>query len=97
LPVLEAAHIRPCADSGPHLVANGLLLRSDLHTLFDRGYITITDELRIEVSKRIREEFANGREYYKHHGQSLAVTPPSPDERPAFDFLRWHNESCFLS
>jgi putative restriction endonuclease len=40
LPVLEAAHIRPFAEDGPHRIANGLLLRSDLHILFDRGYIT---------------------------------------------------------
>lgn len=37
LPVLEAAHVRPYGRSGPHDPRNGLLLRSDLHTLFDRG------------------------------------------------------------
>lgn len=40
LPVLEAAHIRPCGNGGAHEVQNGLLLRSDLHRLFDRGYVT---------------------------------------------------------
>jgi putative restriction endonuclease len=78
------------------LVANGLLLRSDLHTLFDRGYITVTDELRVEVSSRIREEFKNGREYYRHHGQQLAVVPGLQSERPSLSFLRWHNENRFL-
>lgn len=96
LPVLEAAHIRPYAERGPHLVSNGLLLRSDMHTLFDRGYITVTDELRVQVSRRIREEFANGREYYRHDGQPLAVAPDVPHDHPARDFLRWHNESRFL-
>jgi putative restriction endonuclease len=37
LPVLEAAHIKPYALEGPHQVQNGLLLRSDLHKLFDLG------------------------------------------------------------
>lgn len=96
LPVLEAAHIRPYAESGPHLVSNGLLLRSDLHTLFDRGYITVTDDLRVKVSRRIREEFANGREYYRHDGQPLAVAPGSPHDQPSRDLLRWHNEKRFL-
>ena len=50
LPVLEAAHIRPYAEGGEHRVDNGLLLRSDLHTLFDRGYVTVTPEYRIEVT-----------------------------------------------
>lgn len=95
LPVLEAAHIRPYSDNGPHLVSNGLLLRSDLHTLFDRGYITVTEDLRVQVSRRIREEFANGREYYRHHGQRLMVAPGLAHERPSLDYLRWHNESRF--
>jgi putative restriction endonuclease len=77
-------------------VSNGLLLRSDLHTLFDRGYITVADDMRVRVSRRIREEFANGREYYQHDGQPLVVTPGMPHERPARDFLRWHAESRFL-
>src|ERR1043166_3496466 len=86
LPVLDAAHIKPYADEGPHLLANGLLLRSDLHTLFDAGYITVTDQLHVEVSKRIREEFANGREYYKHHGEVLAIVPRVDVERPTAEF-----------
>lgn len=45
LPVLEAAHIKPYAESGPNMISNGLLLRSDLHTLFDHGYLTVTDEI----------------------------------------------------
>ncbi|WP_207649731.1 HNH endonuclease [Desulfosporosinus hippei] len=41
LPVLEAAHIKPYSMAGPHEITNGLLLRRDFHTLFDRGYITV--------------------------------------------------------
>jgi len=96
LPVLEAAHIKPYADTGPHVVSNGLLLRSDLHTLFDRGYLTVTEELRVEVSRRIKEEFENGHDYYAHHGHRLVVMPESPAERPALDLLRWHNQTVFL-
>lgn len=95
LPVLEAAHIRPYAEEGPHLTANGLLLRSDLHTLFDRGYITVTEDLRVEVSARIRAEFENGREYYKHHGAPLQIEPGDKNDRPAGSFLRWHNENRY--
>ena len=97
LPVLEAAHIQPYAANGPHSVANGLLLRSDLHILFDRGYLTVTPDYRVEVSRRIREEFQNGREYYAHHGRELANLPSAAIERPQGDFLRWHNEHLFVS
>lgn len=92
LPVLQAAHIRPYSEEGPHAVSNGLLLRSDLHTLFDAGYVTVTDRYRIEVSPRIREEFQNGREYYQYHGRSLVATPNEYLERPSIENLRWHNK-----
>jgi putative restriction endonuclease len=96
LPVLEAAHIRPYANDGPHLISNGILLREDLHTLFDDGYITITRDLRIEVSKRIREEFENGHEYYAHDGRQVVAMPERFEDRPATEFLRWHKEHKFL-
>ena len=47
LPVLEAAHIKPYALDGPHRVSNGILLRSDLHKLFDLGYVTVTPDLNL--------------------------------------------------
>ena len=75
LPALEAAHIRPYADGGTHEVSNGLLLRRDIHSLFDAGYVTVTPDLRFEVSRRIREEFENGRHYYALHGQRLNPPP----------------------
>ncbi len=64
LPALDAAHIRPYAEGGEHAATNGLLLRRDVHSLFDAGYVTVTPEFRFEVSRRIREEFENGRDYY---------------------------------
>jgi putative restriction endonuclease len=95
LPVLEAAHIRPYARQGPHTVANGLLLREDLHTLFDDGYLTVTEDLRAEVSRRIKEKYQNGREYYRYHGAPLAVVPTSPENRPSTEFIRWHNTQVY--
>jgi putative restriction endonuclease len=96
LPVLESAHILPYAKHGPNIVSNGMLLRSDLHKLFDLGYVTIGEDQRVNVSKRIKEEFENGREYYKHHGQPLLSLPENENERPAPAFLRWHREKLFL-
>ena len=97
LPVLEAAHIQPYAEEGPHEISNGLFLRSDLHTLFDNGYITLTKDLRIEVSCRIREEFSNGRDYYALHGHELKVLPVNQQHRPALKFLEWHQNHRFLN
>jgi len=95
LPVLEAAHIKPYSEEGPHRVTNGLLLRSDLHRLFDRGYVTVTPDLRLEVSKRLKEDFSNGREYYAHHGKPLVNLPSESVARPDPAFLVWHNEKRY--
>lgn len=97
LPVLEAAHIQPYAESGPHDPANGLLLRSDFHKLFDLGLVTVTPTYDIEVSPKIREEWFNGKAYYRLHGQKLARLPDNIEHRPAEAFLRWHNENRFAA
>ncbi len=95
LPVLEAAHIKPYSEGGIHDLPNGLLLRSDLHRLFDLGYMTVDpDERRLLVSRRIREEFENGREYYALHGRELA-TPADSSALPSRENLAFHFESCF--
>jgi putative restriction endonuclease len=75
LPVLEAAHIKPYSESGPHKISNGVFMRSDLHTLFDGGYMTLTKDFHVEMSKRIREEFSNGREYYALEAGSFCAFP----------------------
>lgn len=96
LPALEAAHIQPFAQSGPHRTANGLLLRSDLHKLFDLGYISVAPDLAVEVSRKIREEFENGKDYYALHGRRLIVLPSTSSDRPATEFLEWHNRNVYL-
>ena len=95
LPVLEAAHIKPFAESGPHDVRNGVLLRSDLHTLFDLGYITISPDYRLEVSGKIKEEYENGREYYALQGKAIAL-PEQRAQQPLQKFLDWHNRQVFI-
>ena len=94
LPALEAAHIRPYADGGPHEISNGLLLRSDIHRLFDRGYVGVTPEFRFVVSRQLKADFSNGKSYYPLHEQSISL-PSAADERPSPDLLRWRMEHLF--
>lgn len=91
LPVLEAAHIQSYAAAGPHSISNGILLRSDMHKLFDSGYLTITSDLKIEISTRIKEEFQNGKEYYQYHGKDLLHLPSQEIHKPHKNFIDWHN------
>ena len=95
LPALDAAHIQPFAERGPHVVSNGLLLRADLHRLFDTGYVTVTPDRRFEVSPRLRADYRNGRSYYPLHGAEVRV-PADTRARPDPEFLRYHNERIFL-
>lgn len=94
LPALDAAHIYPYHMGGDHVVSNGLLLRRDIHSLFDAGYVTVTPSWNFEVSRAIREEFENGHEYYALHGKHIQV-PDRPDQRPDSAALAWHNENIF--
>jgi putative restriction endonuclease len=94
LPVLEAAHIMPFGE-GPTTTNNGLLLRADLHALYDNGLLTVTPEYKIAVSPSIHEEYGNGREYYALDGKPLLVLPHSAADQPRRDLLDWHTQNVY--
>lgn len=94
LPALEAAHIRPFADGGPHDVRNRLALRSDIHRLFDTGYVTVTPDYRFRVSEALYEDFHNGRSYYALDEQRIHL-PSEPAMQPDRELLEWHAESVW--
>ena len=96
LPALEAAHIRAHAAEGPNRTHNGLLLRADIHRLFDDGYVTVDPDLRFVVSPRLHEEFENGRVYYDFDGRSLANVPERLTDQPGHEFLEWHNSEVYI-
>lgn len=95
LPVLEAAHVKSYASSGPYAVNNGILLRSDIHKLYDTGYLTVTPNYKVEVSPALKADFSNGREYYKYHGEDLASKPSRSHQLPFREYIDWHNNNVF--
>jgi putative restriction endonuclease len=95
LPILDAAHIQPYAEGGEHDVTNGLLLRTDIHRLFDLGYVTVSNEGHFEVGRRLKEDFENGRHYYAMHGQPISL-PRDLAQRPTQEALEWHQMNRFL-
>ncbi|MHB1192271.1 MAG: HNH endonuclease [Longimicrobiales bacterium] len=94
LPALDAAHIKPFREVQGHHVRNGILLRSDVHRLFDAGYVTVTPEHRVEASQRMKDDFHDGDNYLKLHGTRVWV-PDAPAFQPDPEILRWHNETVF--
>lgn len=95
LPVLDAAHIRPLAEGGRHDLDNGLLLRTDVHRLFDKGYVTVTPDGRFLVSRRLKDDFDNGEPYMPFHDQRIWM-PGDPVSQPNREALEWHSDAVFL-
>ena len=94
-PVLEAAHIKSFSSGGEYRMDNGLLLRSDMHTLYDRGYISFDVDRSLMVSPQLREKFGNGDWLYSRAGTPIAI-PTKAVDRPNLEFLQWHRDSVFL-
>jgi putative restriction endonuclease len=95
LPVIEAAHIQEFVSTESNHVQNGLALREDIHTLFDRGYVTVEEDYRFIVSGRLREDFENGRDYYRFHGRPISL-PARSALLPSLDAIRWHQDNVYL-
>lgn len=95
LEVLQAAHIFPYAQGGPHAVTNGLLLRMDFHKLFDAGLVSVAPDYTIHVSPRIHQKYYNGKAYYRLDNQPLTVLPTDRSQYPDRERLDWHFNTVF--
>ncbi|MEE2042265.1 HNH endonuclease [Nocardiopsis tropica] len=93
-PVLEAAHIHPVSQGGLHRLDNGMLLRSDVHTLFDLGYIGISPKMQVRVSPRLHKDFPDTEEYAELADKAVFL-PREKTDRPAPDALAWHLDKVF--
>jgi putative restriction endonuclease len=89
--ILEAAHIFPYRGDATNDVTNGLLLRSDLHTLFDCGLIAVDER----TSTLLVAAVLAGTEYEKLRGAELRP-PTSLPTRPSAEALREHRQAAGL-
>lgn len=90
--VLEAAHIIPFKGDATNSVQNGLLLRADIHTLFDRGLIAIdTSDWKILVDNTLEQT-----EYGTLKGQRINL-PEQNKNRPNVKALDSHRELSNIS
>lgn len=89
---VEAAHVRPVAQDGPDTIRNGISLSGTVHWMFDRGLISLTDNLDILVSRHAN----NPNQIWGLLNPSRkAQTPKNPLCRPHPRYLNWHREHCF--
>lgn len=92
--VLQAAHIQPVTRGGENRLDNGLLLRSDVHTMFDNGYLGLSRDHKLLVSPRLRADFGNGEQFYAKQGQVIEL-PDRRADRPNREFIEWHRDIVF--
>jgi hypothetical protein len=85
--LLEAAHITPHADGTDYRVSNGLLLRADIHTLYDLHLLSIDERYRVHLSKTLRTS-----EYLRYHGTDLLTLPSTLDQQPSAQNLQARHE-----
>lgn len=80
--ILEACHIIPVKSDGPDVIQNALLLRCDLHKMFDSGLIRFTcmnDNWTVEIDDAVTDAY-----YRKLHGTQVVDAVESGQA----DFLR---------
>jgi putative restriction endonuclease len=91
-PEVQAAHIKPVSEKGPDSITNGLALSGTVHWMFDRGLISLTDELEVLVSRQVNDAESVWGLVNKTR---RAAVPASPALRPHPSYLAWHREVCF--
>ena len=89
---VTAAHIRPVHANGPDSLSNGIALSGTVHWMFDRGLISLSDDLEILISRQANDQ-EGVRTLINPTGR--AREPRQTFARPHPHFLRWHREHCF--
>jgi putative restriction endonuclease len=87
-PVLEAAHIVPYLGPQTNRTSNGLLLRADVHSLYDLGLVAVRPEdFRIVISRQLGES-----DYAELSGMRMRLPQEQelwPDRDGLANHLKW--------
>lgn len=89
---VEAAHIKPVEHHGPDIITNGIALSGTAHWMFDRGLISLSDDLEVLVSRQVNDV---GSVWSLVNKSRRAAVPDNPAYRPHPSYLAWHREHCF--
>lgn len=89
---VQAAHIKPVEANGPDIITNGIALSGTAHWMFDRGLISLSDDLEVLVSRQVNDVESVWGLVNKTR---RAAVPANPAHRPHPAYLAWHRERCF--
>lgn len=96
MPALSVAHIKTIYDDRYLNLNNGVILRSDIHHLFSKGYLTFFYDddglVRVKISKNMKLNLDP--EYSELDGKKITL-PENKDYWPDKDYLKWHNHIRF--
>jgi len=81
--LLEAAHIQEYRNFNSNHVQNGLLLRVDIHRLYDNNLIFIDNNFIVRVSSLVENA------YYKNFNGKPIMLPKDEHEHPAAEALEF--------
>ena len=88
---VQAAHIRPVAAGGSDSVRNGFALSGTIHWMFDRGLVSVDDDLSILVAAaRLPDAVTR----LLRQDRKISV-PTKPESRPHPIHLRYHRDKIF--
>jgi predicted restriction endonuclease len=76
--LLEVAHVTPAAPTTAERLGDAMVLRADIHTLFDLGLMAFDDQCRVRVSPQLRHS-----EYWVYNGRAIQY-PESAARAPCF-------------
>jgi putative restriction endonuclease len=89
---VQAAHIKPVEANGPDIITNGIALSGTAHWMFDRGLISLSDDLEVLVSRQVNDIESV---WKLVNPAKQATVPTSPAQRPHPLYLAWHRQQCF--
>lgn len=91
---VNAAHIKPVEHNGPDIIHNGIALSGTAHWMFDRGLISLSDDLEILISRQVND-IDSVQSFINRSGR--ATPPMRATDRPHPRFLEWHRKNFFKS
>lgn len=91
-PEVEAAHIVPVAARGPDTVRNGLALSGTVHLMFDRGLVSVEEDLTLLIAK---DSVASDIAARLFMPDRKLILPAYSSKAPHPTYLKWHRDSCF--
>lgn len=89
---VQAAHIKSVEASGPDIITNGIALSGTAHWMFDRGLISLSDNLDVLVSRQVNDVESVWALVNKSR---RAAVPANSTHQPHPSYLAWHREVCF--